>query len=166
MILLKRVLVATDFSRSSEAALTYGRALARTFGATLHLLHVVENDFLRATAADPRAIAAGTKRTLNGRLTDEDWIVLRARTVLEVSDSPAQAIADYARREGIELIVMGTHGRSAFAQLLIGSVAERVVRIAPCPVLTVRHPEHEFVIPDCSEQRGSHDSSEEYSRCN
>lgn len=166
MILLQHVLVATDFSRPSEAALTYGRALARTFGSTLHLLHVVENDFLRATPADPRALATASKRTLNGRLTDEDWIALRARAVLEVSDSPAQAIADYARREAIDLIVMGTHGRNAVAQLLVGSVAERVVRIAPCPVLTVRHPEHEFVIPDCSEQRGSHDSSEEYSRCN
>jgi len=166
MILLKHVLVATDFSRASEAALTYGRALARTFGATLHLLHVTENDFLRATAADPRALAAGTKQTLNGRLTDEDWIALRARAVVDVSDSPAEAIADYARREGIDLIVVGTHGRSAVAQLLVGSVAERVVRTAPCPVLTVRHPEHEFVTPDCSEQRGGHDSPEAHSRRN
>jgi nucleotide-binding universal stress UspA family protein len=166
MILLKQVLVPTDFGRASEAALTYGRALAQRFGATLHLLHVVENHFLKATPADPRALAAGTKRTLNGRLTDEDRIGLRARAVLEVSDSPAEAIADYARQERIDLIVMGTHGRSAVAQLLVGSVAERVVRTAPCPVLTVRHPEHEFVIPDSSEQRGEHDSPEEYSRRN
>jgi nucleotide-binding universal stress UspA family protein len=166
MIRLHHVLVATDFGRPSEAALTYGRALARTFGSTLHLMHVVENDFLRATPADPRALAAAAKRTLNGRLTDEDWIALRARAVLEVSDSPAQAIADYARRAAIDLIVLGTHGRGVLAQLLVGSVAERVVRTAPCPVLTVRHPEHEFVSPDCSEQRGSHDSSEAYSRCN
>jgi nucleotide-binding universal stress UspA family protein len=166
MILLKHVLVATDFSRASEAALTYGRALARTFGATLHLLHVVENDFLRATAADPRALAAGAKRTLNGRLTDQDCVTLCARAVVEVDDSPAEAIVDYARRERIDLIVMGTHGRSAVAQLLVGSVAERVVRTASCPVLTVRHPEHEFVIPDCSEQRGSHDSLEAHSRRN
>jgi nucleotide-binding universal stress UspA family protein len=54
----------------------------------------------------------------------------------------------YARDESIDLIVMGTHGRGPFSHLLMGSVAERVVRAAPCPVLTVRHPEHEFVGPD------------------
>jgi nucleotide-binding universal stress UspA family protein len=64
------------------------------------------------------------------------------------SGSPAYAIVDYAREYDIDLIVMGTHGRGALAQLMMGSVAERVVRIAPCPVLTVRHPEHEFVQPD------------------
>ena len=57
------------------------------------------------------------------------------------------AIVRYAQREPIDLIVMGTHGRGAMAHLLIGSVAENVVRKAPCPVLTVRHPEHEFVTP-------------------
>jgi nucleotide-binding universal stress UspA family protein len=65
-----------------------------------------------------------------------------------VSDSPAEEIADYARDASIELIVVGTHGRTGVSHLLVGSVAERVVRTAPCPVLTVRHPEHEFVVPD------------------
>ena len=51
----------------------------------------------------------------------------------------------------IDLIVMGTHGRGAIAQLLVGSVAEKVVRTAPCPVLTVRHPEREFVVPDAAD---------------
>jgi nucleotide-binding universal stress UspA family protein len=54
----------------------------------------------------------------------------------------------YAKARQIDLIVMGTHGRGTVAQILEGSVAERVVRLAPCPVLTVRHPEHEFVVPD------------------
>ena len=52
------------------------------------------------------------------------------------------------RTEGIDIILMGTHGRGMMAHLLMGSVAEKVVRIAPCPVLTVRHPEHEFIQPD------------------
>ena len=60
----------------------------------------------------------------------------------------ASTIVEYARNHGVNLIVMGTHGRGAVAHLLLGSVAERVVRLAPCPVLTVRHPEHEFVQPD------------------
>lgn len=151
MIALKRVLVATDFSATSDAALTYGRALARTFGASLYLLHVAENQFLRSTAADPATLAAARLRWLEDDLTAADRDELRARAVVEISDSPARAIVDYARGEAIDLIVMGTHGRSAMSQILVGSVAERVVRTAPCPVLTVRQPEHEFVVPDESD---------------
>jgi nucleotide-binding universal stress UspA family protein len=55
---------------------------------------------------------------------------------------------NYAKETGADLIVMGTHGRGAMAHLLMGSVAERVVRLAGCPVLVVRHPEHEFLVPD------------------
>ena len=62
--------------------------------------------------------------------------------------SPVGAIVDYARDRGIDLIVMGTHGRGPLKQFMVGSVAERVVRTAPCPVLTVRHPEREFIRPD------------------
>ncbi len=148
MILLKQILVATDFSDPSVAALDYGRALARTFGASLHLLHVMENPFLRPTAADPHAIQSAAWRRVAGRLTDDDRSALHATAVLETSDNPADAIVQYAGARGIDLIVMGTHGRSAMAQILVGSVAEKVVRMAPCPVLTVRHPEHEFVVPD------------------
>jgi nucleotide-binding universal stress UspA family protein len=148
MITLNHILVATDFGEASDAALTYGRALARTFGATLHVLHVVENFFMRPIVADPYFITASAAKQLNERLTDEDRVTLRAHVVIETSDAPAAAIAAYAKSANIDLIVMGTHGRSAVEQLLVGSVAERVVRTAPCPVLTVRHPEHEFVLPD------------------
>jgi nucleotide-binding universal stress UspA family protein len=71
--------------------------------------------------------------------------------VLETSDSPAEEIVKYAKAHTIDLIVMGTHGRGAVAHLLMGSVAEKVVRTAPCAVLTVRHPQHEFVVPDAAE---------------
>jgi nucleotide-binding universal stress UspA family protein len=73
---------------------------------------------------------------------------LPARRVLITSNTPSRAIVDYAKEERIDLIVAGTHGRGAVAHALIGSVAERIVRTAPCPVLTVRQPEHEFVVPD------------------
>lgn len=148
MIVLKQLLVATDFSDTSAAAMDYGRALARTFGASLHLLHVMENPFLRPMAADPHAIEAAMAGRLVDRLTDDDRSALRAIPILETSDDPAGAIVKYAGTHAIDLIVMGTHGRSAVAQILVGSVAEKVVRTAPCPVLTVRHPEHEFVMPD------------------
>lgn len=148
MIVLKQILVATDFSEASAAAMDYGRALARTFGASLHLLHVAENPFLRPTAVDPYALREATLRRLAGRLTEDDKGALRATAVLDTSDEPADAIVTYAGAHGIDLIVMGTHGRGTVAQILVGSVAEKVVRTAPCPVLTVRHPEHEFVLPD------------------
>jgi nucleotide-binding universal stress UspA family protein len=164
MIVLKRVLVATDFEPASDAALVYARALAQSFGASLHLLHVAENQFLRPSPAEPAALRAGQQRALDELLTADDRQRLHARAVVDVSDSPAEAIVAYARAAAVNLIVMGTHGRRAVAQLLMGSVAERVVRTAPCPVLTVRHPEHEFVIPDSSERRDSHDPAQEDSR--
>jgi nucleotide-binding universal stress UspA family protein len=64
------------------------------------------------------------------------------------SNAPALTIVKYAQETKVDLIVMGTHGRGALSHLLMGSVAERVVRLAGCPVLVVRHPEHEFVLPD------------------
>jgi len=145
MILLKDVLVATDFSPPSEAALRYGRALAGRFGATLHVIHAVENPFLRPTAASPAEIEAGAHRTIERRFSQTDRDVLRARSIVEVSDNPAEAIVDYGRDSNIDLVVMGTLGRRTAARFLIGSVAARVVRTASCPVLTVRQPEHEFV---------------------
>jgi len=159
MIVLKNVLVATDFGPASDAALAYGRALTRTFGASLHLLHVVENFFLRPMAAPPHLVTEAKTHMLEGQLTPEDRQQLGARTILDVSDQPADAINSYARKAGIDLIVIGTHGRSGMERLLVGSVAERVIRTAPCPVLTVRHPEHEFIVPDSPEQV-QHDSPE------
>jgi len=150
MLALKRILVATDFGPAAEAALTYGRALAKNFGATLTVMHVAENFFLRATIADPHALKAAVARRLEERLTAEDRSALHARAVLDTSDQPADAITAYAKQAEIDLIVMGTHGRNGISHLLVGSVAERVVRTASCPVLTVKHPEHEFVLPDAA----------------
>jgi nucleotide-binding universal stress UspA family protein len=134
--MLARILVPTDFSAPSEAALAYGRTLANQFDAALHLLHIAENPFLRATVADRRSIENAPGRWLEERLTDDD----RRRgavTVVENSDEPAKEILQYAQSANIDLIVIGTHGRTGLARLVLGSVAEAVVRAAPCPVLTV-----------------------------
>jgi nucleotide-binding universal stress UspA family protein len=157
MILLKKILVATDFSEPSDAALVYGRQLARTFGARLTVFHAAENSASRAYGSDgfvfiesdlqSQVEAVARKRALS-RISDEDRDELKAEAVVVTALSPAAAIAEYARREQIDLIIVGTHGRGGVAHLMMGSVAERVVRTAPCPVLTVRHPEHEFVLPD------------------
>ena len=156
MIKITNVLVATDFSDTSESALNYGREFARTFGATLHVLHVVENpamwvgpeaagiDFVQLQAE----IELGARNTLNRMVTPEDREQLKAVTAVRTGSSPAFEIAAYAKAEGIDIIVMGTHGRGMIGHLFMGNVAEKLVRIAPCPVLTVHNPEHEFIQPD------------------
>ena len=156
MIRIKNVLVATDFSEPSTVALDYGRELARTYEASLHVLHVTEDlrwrfaaDATPAFPADAQeAIEAAARARMNALLTDEDRAQLYARAVVQTAVSPAESIVEYARTEAVDIIVIGTHGRSGFSRVLMGSVAERVVRLAPCPVLTVRHPEHEFIAPD------------------
>ncbi len=159
MIALHEILVATDFSEPSDVALAYGRELARRFGARLTVLHVVDDVGARYVSYPLpvgdfphwQAEAESAARTrLHTLLSQEDRQVLRAKTEVLVSTSPSEAIVSFARdaMPRISIIVMGTHGRGAVAHLLMGSVAERVVRSAPCPVLTVRHPQHEFVLPD------------------
>jgi nucleotide-binding universal stress UspA family protein len=157
MIMLRNILVATDFSEPSDAALTYGRALARNFGAMLHVLHVVSPVSTVVYGAEAFAVSVpdlqqevedGARKQLTALLIDDDPQPLPTREAIVASSAPAAAIVDYANRERIDLIVAGTHGRGGVAHLLMGSVAERVVRTAPCPVLTVRHPEQEFVVPD------------------
>jgi nucleotide-binding universal stress UspA family protein len=132
-----RILVPIDFSGTSGAALDYARTLAARFNARLHLLHVLENDFMRPMAADPQTIETGALRQLRDLLTIEDRH-RGAEVVVLKSDAVADEIVSYARLNGIDLIVMGTHGRSGLAHLLKGSIAERVVRTAPCIVLTGR----------------------------
>jgi nucleotide-binding universal stress UspA family protein len=157
MIAIKEILVATDFGPAADNALRYGEALAREFGARLHVLHAVPNVY--ATSMDGYGYAAvpaqiqedletAARRHMRERVSDEDRQELRARTSVVTHNSPAVAIVEYAKHNAIDLIVLGTHGRGALAHMLLGNVAERVVRIAPCPVLTVRDPEHEFVLPD------------------
>src|SRR6188768_2006066 len=100
--MLARILVPTDFSDPSEAALAYGRTLANQFDAALHLLHIAENPFLRATIADRRSIEDAPGRWLEERLTDDD----RRRgavTVVENSDEPAKEILQYAQSANIDL---------------------------------------------------------------
>ena len=75
-----------------------------------------------------------------------------ALPIVMTSSAPAQAILNYAGDHRVDLIIVGTHGRSGLARLFMGSVAQHVVRLAACPVLTVRHPEREFVRPDALEQ--------------
>lgn len=157
MIAIKSVLVATDFSAPSNTAVNYARAMARAFGAELHVLHVFEPLWITSADVVGGGISLATmiqgledtaKKQLEDTVTAEDRRELRAVPVMVTSESPSREIARYASEHKIDLVVIGTHGRSGLTRLLIGSVAEKVVRMAPCPVLTVHHPEHEFVLPD------------------
>ena len=144
--MFNRILVPTDFSPPSEAALEYARAVATRFGASLHLLHVVDDPYRAVYAAEvyvPEVeglrddlLAYGVAR-LEDRLAASDVRELRATTAAVIG-APAWSIVEYAGAHDIDLIIMGTHGRGGMSHLLMGSVAERVVRTAPCPVLTVR----------------------------
>jgi nucleotide-binding universal stress UspA family protein len=157
MIALKHILVATDFGEAAETALTYGRALARTFGATLHVLHVTSDIYMNAVGVDMYTASANelqrdldetARKELQELVLDRDSTGTTTVPAILTSGSPALTIVQYAKNKDIDLIVMGTHGRGPVAHMVMGSVAERVVRLAPCPVLTVRHPEHEFVTSD------------------
>jgi nucleotide-binding universal stress UspA family protein len=156
MIVLKNILVPIDFEQESLQALSYGRELARQFHAAVHVLHVVGDVFslrggtegtLTAFPRLQRDFEETARRELE-KLIPVDDRTADAKAVVLTSSTPAQAIATYARDAHVDLIVMGTHGRGGTAGVLMGSVAERVVRTAPCPVLTIRRPEHEFVVPD------------------
>lgn len=135
-----RILAALDFSAPSDAALAHARALAAAFDARLHLLHVLPNVFLRAVVSDPRDLESAVVNQMLDRAHGGDSTELRPVAAVERSDDPGDEIVLYARTQAIDLIVMGTHGRRGMAHALMGSVAEQVVRSAPCPVLTVRTP--------------------------
>jgi nucleotide-binding universal stress UspA family protein len=151
MIAVKNILVPHDFSETSESAMKYGMELARMFGAKLHLLHVSE----RARFEMATEFPLGLDKSLEDAVRDR---LLNITTTAEqrelkpwfqvVSGTPYREIVRYAQDLSIDLIVMGTHGWGALAHVVMGSVAEKVVRHAPCPVLTVRHPEHEFIVPE------------------
>jgi nucleotide-binding universal stress UspA family protein len=141
-----RILHPTDFSDCATNAEQHAVKLARAFGAEVMLVHVVveappyrENLF---GAADPRAFydaqRAWATRTLTARAERIREATGLATRPIICTGAPAREIAAVAEREGIDLIVLGTHGRGHLDRLLVGSVADRLVRTAPCPVMTVR----------------------------
>ncbi len=155
MIDLHRILVPTDFSKHSQNALTYAAEFADKFGAELYLLHVVQDLSLffpdPVSGAPPITppvdqLTAAVQVSLDRLVRDNDLARLKVHQVVR-EGTPFYEIIRFAREADVDLIVMGTHGRSGLVHVLLGSVTEKVVRKAPCPVLTVRHPEHEFVHP-------------------
>lgn len=155
MIRLERILFPTDFSSFADHALAYGASFAKEYKAKLYVLHVIEDltsvpyfevfqvpipaDFIKDVEA-----MAGRQMA---ELADRDVLQgVEAETMIR-RGVPFVEILTAAKELEIDMITIATHGRTGLQQMLFGSTAEKVVRKAPCPVLSIRHPEHEFVMP-------------------
>jgi nucleotide-binding universal stress UspA family protein len=148
MNVFRRIVHATDFSSASRPAMAKALALARQNRAALWIVHALP-PLIMAAATDVAYLPAGTYEALDrGARQDArkrlDALARRAKqagvraTPLVLDGTPAEQIPRLARRVRADLLVLGTHGRSGLPKAFLGSVAERVVRLAPCPVLTVR----------------------------
>ncbi len=175
---VRNILVPTDFSDHAAHALHYAASLGERFGATIHLVHVNTlhgyrgeaelpafpdmSPFLeRADRAARQQLDAGVD---HGGLAEANVVKALLRAV-----DAHEAIVEYAKGKGVDVIVMATQGRTGLARTLLGSVAERVVRFAPCPVLTVRKGDRGFVDPETGAVRigkvvVAHDLSENAQR--
>jgi universal stress protein A len=141
---IKRIVVPTDFSEPADAALTYAIGLASKLGAEVSLVHVFDDpagihsgEYVPLPAELRGEILAGVRRRLADVVAKHGDVHLTSQVLIGPT---ARSIVDGARDSRADLIVMGTHGRHGMAHLLLGSVAERVVRTSTCPVLTVRTP--------------------------
>ncbi|MCY3842255.1 MAG: universal stress protein [Acidobacteria bacterium] len=148
---LERILLPTDFSDTAGHALDYARDLAARFGASVHLLHVVSDPTVQDWAGEVEGLVvpdllAKWKEDAERRLGEISIGDVETVRAVRVGHAFVEII-HYATGNAIDLIVMGTHGRGPVRHLLLGSVAEKVVRKAPCPVLTVRQPGHAFEMP-------------------
>ncbi len=154
MVTIRKVLFPTDFSEASEAAWGFALSFAKEFRAEVVLLHVVPEPPRLAEAYEmgftPERFTQAAIEEARHLMADmiakaADWevrITPQVRQGVEFRE-----IIQAAREAAADLIVMGTHGRTGLAHALIGSVAEKVVRKAPCPVLTVKHPKMTFEMP-------------------
>jgi nucleotide-binding universal stress UspA family protein len=143
---IRKILAPTDFSAHAANAVQFACGLAERLGAELHLLHVLSE--IVPTGPDPlltpvlppeyyRESEVQSRQAL-AKLLEPSWGTPPGVETAVRWDSPVEGIVDYAREAGISLMVIATHGRTGLSHVLLGSVAERIVREAPCPVLTIR----------------------------
>ncbi len=155
MIAIKKVLFPTDLSDAAAEAQRYACALAEQFGAELHIVSVMQD--MAMVSPDPNmpwVIPASSLEEIRLSLEtslkaipDPKWA--EGKTIHRVlrTGTPFLEIVRYAQEQDIDVIVVGTHGRSGLTHMLLGSTAEKIVRKAPCPVLTVHPKGHQFVMP-------------------
>jgi len=151
--MFKKILCPVDFSEFTKDVIAYAADISKQYGAELHVLHVIPNltyftpyeSFLT-----PENLVAIEKNIQDE--VDRDFGKILKNVDIDVKKAVRTGVAfveiiDYAKAEGIDLIVMGTHGRSGIEHILIGNVAEKVVRKSPCPVMTIRPRGKEFKMP-------------------
>jgi nucleotide-binding universal stress UspA family protein len=148
MIAIRKILVPTDFSDCAAVAIRYAKELAEKLGSRIHLLHIVPDmavvlpEAIVPAPIQPPDLEEIQKNTNDGlkKVIDQFDLHDLQPTIETALGSPADEIIEAAKRNQADLIVCATHGRSGLAHFFLGSVAERVIRHAPCPVLTVREP--------------------------
>jgi nucleotide-binding universal stress UspA family protein len=137
---IRHILAPTDFSEHSAQAVTYAFELAQKVGAKLSLLHVIEVPVYPIEVYLPlKDLEQDARRELARLLPEAETAHVTVTRLVEMG-VPYQKILETAAAEQVDMIVMATHGRTGLSHLVMGSVAERVVRTAPCPVLTIRPP--------------------------
>ena len=153
-VTIRRILFATDFSEPARGAQQYAVAMAEKFAAELHAIHVVPEIIIPATDSftvwtlpegGMKAQLAAAEQQLYKEIGSGPAL---CRTVVGF---PIEEIMKYAKDHEIDLIVVGTHGHTGLAHLLMGSVAEKLVRLSTCPVLTVHPKGHPFLVPNAPE---------------
>ena len=155
MVTMKTILHPTDFSEPSKYALEYAVACAKEFDAKLYLLHVIPDIpvgtyFAMGPLAPPAQPMENIEKQVSQALQNVLPQAVRGAIPVEYlirNGAPFLEIVRCAEQIKADMIVCGTHGRTGLKHAIIGSVAENVVRHAPCPVLTVRHPQHKFEMP-------------------
>ncbi len=167
---IKRILLPTDLSKASLPALKLAAEFAKAFQAELVLLFVVEPFYTSGDILSAGAVASvveAQNKTAGAALAREvarlGKLGVRARSIV-VEGTAAATIVERAREGSADLIIIGTHGRTGFSHVFIGSVAERVVQAAGCPVLTVRSPAKQTTRKVPSKHRGSRASAGGISR--
>lgn len=147
MLEIKKILLASDLSDNSEKALHYAQYFTSQFKAELHVLHVLEDipsstplfgGGLALTSSVHESATVAERNMRN--LFDKAWISGKQIVVATAEGKPGAAILEYASEHQIDLIIVGTHGRSGLSHVLLGSVAEQITKQAQCPVLVVRSP--------------------------
>ncbi|HEY4481837.1 MAG TPA: universal stress protein [Candidatus Brocadiaceae bacterium] len=153
MISIKNILCPIDYSVYSEKAIKYAIEFAEKYNAKLYLMHVLDIRIYDITDPELYNVNVIDKETINKLrerlhkcISEDTRKNIEVETIV-IEGVPFAEIIKKAREYKVDLIVLGTHGRTGLSHAIMGSVAEKVVRKAPCPVLTIRHPEHDFVMP-------------------
>jgi len=144
MITIKKIICPVDFSELSRKSLQYAIEFARLSNGQVFLVGVIENDPTITYSKGLEKERAEEEQKLLALIEEENMAGIVADYVI-YEGFPEECILDYAKRQEADVIIMGSHGRRGLKRMILGSVAEHVIRRSPCPVLIVKENEHEFI---------------------